>query len=120
MTWTDLQALAASAAHWQQQQQLRFTSLTIDTSIYSGDVTPDTWEWGDLWAVSAKIGFCCCAASFHVDLFSQDYGAVASAMIVNENTFSVSISPAAIPVRARHAALGGTIMTHKKDLRLTV
>jgi hypothetical protein len=41
-------------------------------------------------------------------------------MIVNENTFSVSISPAAIPVRARHAALGGTIMTHKKDLRLTV
>jgi hypothetical protein len=29
----------------------------------------------------------------------QDYGAVPSALIVNENTFSISISPAAMPVR---------------------
>jgi hypothetical protein len=28
----------------------------------------------------------------------QDYGAVSSALIVNENTFSISISPAAMQV----------------------
>jgi D-alanyl-D-alanine carboxypeptidase len=53
LSWADLQALAAAAAQRQLQQPLPFTSLTIDTSVYIGDVTPDTWEWGDLWAVRA-------------------------------------------------------------------
>lgn len=52
LTWADLQSLAAAASQQQQKQLQPFTSLIIDTSIYSGDLTPDTWEWGDLAAVN--------------------------------------------------------------------
>ena len=55
LAWADLQALAAAAAQQQKQQPVAFTSLTVDTSIYTGDITPDTWEWGDLWAVGAGV-----------------------------------------------------------------
>jgi hypothetical protein len=48
-----LQALAAAAAEQQQQQQTPFSSLIVDTSVFSGDLVPDSWEWADLWAVSA-------------------------------------------------------------------
>jgi hypothetical protein len=48
-----VQGVAAAAAQRQQLLPVPFTSLIVDASIYSGDVTPDTWEWGDLWAVSA-------------------------------------------------------------------
>lgn len=66
LAWTDLQSLAAAAAQQQRRQTVPFTSLIIDTSIYIGDVTPDTWEWGDLWAVcplvadAVRTGFATC------------------------------------------------------------
>lgn len=53
LSWSDVQEVAAAAAQRQQLLPVPFTSLIVDASIYSGDVTPDTWEWGDLWAVSA-------------------------------------------------------------------
>jgi D-alanyl-D-alanine carboxypeptidase len=55
LAWADLQRLAAAAAQQQKQQPVAFTSLTVDTSVYTGDVTPDTWEWGDLWAVWTSV-----------------------------------------------------------------
>ncbi len=81
LSWIDLQALAAAAAQRQQQLPVPFTSLIIDAFIYSGDVTPDTWEWvrffrlhafmlrfffsylapqGDLWAVSCSAAAAPC------------------------------------------------------------
>ena len=59
LTWADLQSLAAAASQQQQKQPQPFTSLIVDTSIYSGDLTPDTWEWGGL----AAVNNCCIDAA---------------------------------------------------------
>jgi D-alanyl-D-alanine carboxypeptidase len=119
LTWADLQVLAASAAQRQLQQRVPFTSLTIDTSVYSGDITPDTWEWADLWAVLA-LRSCRSVISTSADIRVQDYGAVPSALIVNENSFSLSISPAAMPVRAPRSDLAATNQTKIKLIALCI
>jgi hypothetical protein len=100
-----VQEVAAAAAQRQQLLTVPFTSLIVDASIYSGDVTPDTWEWGDLWAVSAAPllrPHDLCDFLLLLPAREQDYGAAPTALMVNENAFSLSISPSATQVRLPH------------------
>ncbi len=70
-------AVVASRIKSSLQPSQHSVILVMDDSRFPGfpDGFPDAWEWGDL---------------------SQDYGALPGAFVVDENTFTVSVSASAV------------------------